>query len=396
MAAPAPEAKKAAGADGLAWAIIGIALILLVGIGAVAYNRGLIKLPARTGQPHVITQPPPATPPTGTAPPTAAESEAAAQASLADPLAMLDDDVAGIAPYREFRSYLRELDGKLSGFKFETGEDGALTEASVASLDALNILGNELNQKYKDFEERCKTETAEELRAYQSTLRRAFRDRMVALVQVLGSANKLERDSTRVVYTLPDTFVASINQYGIENPEPISAAWLEAIKEREEAILNADNATIINTLEAKKKALSDVHNQFNIEFAATPPYHVNSGVLGQDAAALLDKYESLATKVEELVVDMEAYTATIPEDKLSERMKEIIQSFTDLAQQDHLYCFHEAYTIYILDRDLTHNTYRRLKDHYEFAREHWPRMVESYVQVYTESESAWDQRWKND
>jgi hypothetical protein len=185
-----------------------------------------------------------------------------------------------------------------------------------------------------------------------------------------------------------------LEQYKQIDPAPLREHWQQVLHAREQLPLDIQNQEAYRQLQARYEALMEVHRQFNEAMHQAPPFHIRAGMLDKNAEQALTLYDALATKVEEFTVEFEQYRAGLDANTESDKRKELIKNFTDLAQADHYTCFLETYKIYAMDHDLTNDAYTRLIDvHYPFVKEHWPDKLASYDAASVQYEEEWKQRW---
>ena len=382
MLPPEPPAR------GFPWAALILILVALAGLGAVGYvawQRGLLDsvFPQSGAQPpatqvKVVSAPPP------TSGDTADE----------DQLDKLSDNVSGLGPYRRYVDILHKLDAELDATKIDTASPGVLAELTRQRMHELQDIGSQFSRDYTDFEQRAVRDTAPMLQPYQEIVRQAFVERMRRFIATVGKAYVIEPKANFPVYTMSDTFIGTVKQAGRADPTVLTNEWLAAVHRQEQDVLSSQYAPQLAELQARIEKLKDLHRTTDQKLKAEPEYHIRGGSLGVTARELLDLYESLATQVEAQVVDFEKYVATLPPDHGgSDAIDAKIKEFNDLAQQDHFYAFSETYKIYEDDKDLDHPAYKRLKEHYEFVKTHWPKVEGNYVQVYTEAENKWAATW---
>lgn len=387
-------------------ALLGLvaAVLLLLGAAYFAWSRGLlgtIPAPRAPGQQALSApvnsaeEPAPAQP--GIKGMEAAQDLEAPAPSEADPLALLDSpDLPALPELTASRDSLLELDSRMREFDFGAGPPGDLTTEAIAALDQLQALTQELATSYAEFEESTGVVLDEKAIPFVHAVREAYVRRMTSLVELIGKARATDSSGTHPAYMAPDTLSSALSKAGKADPAPVRAAWDAALSAQEEGSRNAKYGVQLSELSKRYEELRRIHEEYEKKFQESPPYSVKNGILGATAAQLLEDYDSLASRLEEHVSQFEAFTDSLDPDTLSRHMKTVMADYTSLAQQDHLYCFRETYSIYSKDRDLSHPAYERLRSHYEFVQSHWPEVASSYVSVYTEYEGIWTQRWATD
>lgn len=399
-----PSEEPKPGGSALPLIFLTVTTLMLLGAGYLAWTRGVFGAhPSPSGK-----LPQTAAPAQGAAPtsPVGGEPQAAAtpaapndsnQPAQEDPLSLLDKpDAPALGALESYRDYLIGLDVQLHGFDFSFHAPAPLSAADTAALDQLKVLTEELASKYREFETAAGTATAETPLAAAELLRQAFVFRMAALVRIVGQARAIDIDGTHAAYMAPDTLAQVLTAAGKTDAAPLRSAWEAALKAQEEGSRNAKYGAQLAELSRRYDELRRLHNDYQKKFQDSPPYSVKNGILGATAAQLISSFDELARQVESQVESMEEYRSALPADSLSSRMEAVIADFTALAQQDHLYCFTETYKVYAKDRDLSNPAYEHLKEHYEFAKAHWPGFRDQYVGVYTQYEAEWDQRWGTD
>jgi len=316
------------------------------------------------------------------------------QQLLGDPLSDLETArTPGFAPFRRFIQPLRKAREELAGVTFSSISPATLSAESIVELDSLGGLGDKLLEHYSEFEQLAAKSRGEELLRQIDVLRSEFAARFTELITALGEAYGRDGAATDTVYLLSDTIPNAVEQLGKIDPLPLREAWRKAVHARDQMFLDIKNEDVYRQLEARYAALLEIHNAANAGLKAVPPVEWQGGVLSEDGAKLLDLYDGLATHVEKLVVEFETYSATLTVELDSDRRRELIKQFLDLAQGDHLLCFEEAYKIYARDRELSHPAYENLRVHYEFVKAHWPGRRSSYEEIFNRYEEEWQQHW---
>jgi len=313
---------------------------------------------------------------------------------LGDPLSDLETTrTSGFASFRRFIQPLRKAREELADVSFSSTAPATLSAESIVELDSLGGLGDQLLEHYSEFEPLAAKARGEELLRQVDVLRSEFAARFTELITALGQAYSRDGAATHTAYLLSDTIPNAVEQLGKIDPLPLREAWRKAVHAREQMFLDIKNDDVYRQLEARYSALVEVHNSANAALKSVPPVEWHGGVLSEDGAKLLDLYDGLATHVEKLVVEFEAYSATLTVELDSDRRRGLIKQFLDLAQGDHLLCFEEVYKIYARDRELSHPAYENLRVHYDFVKAHWPGRRSSYEEIFNRYEEEWQQRW---
>jgi hypothetical protein len=158
-------------ADIVAALVIVLCVAGLAAVGIIAWQRGYLDRffgadEAADGAPVTVVNVDPNAPADGDL------------TALEDPLLALQDDVAGIKPYRRYEDVLRRTDAALQGFAVQTTEAGVLAEATKQQLYELEPVGAELVREYDDFEDRAVRDKGPKLQPYIELVRGEFVRRM--------------------------------------------------------------------------------------------------------------------------------------------------------------------------------------------------------------------------
>jgi predicted outer membrane protein len=376
-----PASRPRRGMESLAIAIIVISLLGLCGVAYVAWTQGVFD----AKQSKVVVTPV-----------TVSEGDKAPDLAVEDALAAIEQsDKRELRPYRPHVELLRSVDKALLETSVEVDAPGVLSEKSRQQLHALADLGRSVSTAYLEFEEQSGDRDRSGL-AETEQLRRAFIERMTRMVDKAGDAYIVDDDLNHPVYMLSDSFASAIEQGGAGDGQPLRERWLKVVHGRDQRLLDDDHSDDYLQLQARIDTLREIHANYASALAAIPPYKIRGGFIGKDAELALESYEGLATKVEEVVIEFETFISAYPEQDQPDRMKKMVDEFTALAQEDHLFAFRETYRIYAQDRALKHPAYDRLKDHYAFVEQHWPANAGTYRQIYLQYEEEWAKAWDED
>jgi hypothetical protein len=389
-AATPPRPRKT---EALLIVLILVILASLAGVVYLAWWRELLDPYLPEQMRRVLPYAPPATgadAASGT--PQAALSE---QDILEDPLDRIDQGSApGLNTLKPFAKSLRTARQTLMETTFHDAELGTLTPESQQLLASTAALGEGLLKDYQSFEDKAARITNEKTAEYKQLLRDEFLKRFIELFDVIGQAYALDKTGQNQAYVLSDNVPRVLEQYKQIDPAPLRERWQQVLHAREQLFLDMKNQEEYRQLRARYEALLEVHNSFKDAMKAVPPYHIRAGMLDQNAEQALTLYDALATKIEDLALEFEQYRGGLDANTESDKRKELLKNFTDLAQTDHYTCFLETYKIYAMDQDLTHDAYTRLVEvHYPFAKEHWPEKVTSYDNASYQYEEEWKLRW---
>lgn len=408
---PAPAARHGGRLDLVLTGVIILCAALLAALGYLAWQRGLLD-------PYIAKLTGPSAPgsasgagsaagpeaqagtgaqagPAAQAGPGAAEELLSEQDILEDPL----DRVAqtrgwGAGKLKAYAKPLREARGAIAGTVFAVQRRGELGGDALAKLDALGALGESLLKEYGKFEQDAQRLGGKELDECKQLLRGEFQARFIELLDKIGEAYANDTSGKRATYVLSDDIPRALEQSKAIDPAPVREHWQRVLHAREQMFLDLQNEDAYRQLEARLQALVEVHNRFNEALAAVPPYRMRGGTLDKSAATAITLYDSLATKVEDLVSEFEEYTAQLDPHTESDKRKDAVKRFTELAQSDHYTAFFETYKIYAQDRDLTDPAYEHLIEvHYPFVEQHWPGKVADYQAVSVQYEAEWKSHW---
>lgn len=393
-----PASPRPRKSDALLVVVILVCLLGLSGVVYLAWWRELLDpylpeqmrrvipyVPAADSADTNTGQPSPGAPPT-------VLSE---QEILEDPLDRIEQGSApGLNSLKPFAKPLRQARQTLMETTFHNSELGTLTPESQQLLASTAVLGENLLKDYQSFEGKAARITATKTQEYKQLLRDAFLARFIELFDVIGQAYAMDKTGQHQAYLLSDNVPRVLEQYQQIDPAPLRARWQQVLHAREQLFLDMQNQEAYRQLQARYEALLDVHNQFQEAIKQVPPYRIRAGMLDQSAEQALTLYDALATKIEDFIVEFEQYRAGLDANTDSDKRKELIKSFIDLAQADHYTCFLATYKIYAMDHELTHDAYTRLVEvHYPFAKEHWPEKVTAYDTVSYQYEEEWKERW---
>ncbi|MDQ3023265.1 MAG: hypothetical protein M3R04_02590 [bacterium] len=310
-----------------------------------------------------------------------------------DPLDKLDDKIVGLKHYRPYADALRKMDAELEATTIEVSEAGKLAESTKQRLYELQPLGLAFTSDYEEFERRAARDSGPKLQSYQEIVRTAFIARMQRFVEKIGEAYASEQGINNPVFTMSDTFIAAVDKYGRADAGPLREKWLAAVHAQEQSGLVDTYAPQIAEMQKRIEALKSLHREVDGLLKAAPEYHIRGGIIGSTARELLDVYDSLASRVEGMVVDFEQYVVDLPAEHNTDRINALVKEFNRLAQEDHFYAFSETYKIYQQDKELEHPAYVRLKEHFNFVEAHWPTAAGNYRQTYTAAETLWAKQW---
>jgi hypothetical protein len=327
--------------------------------------------------------------------PGAAEQLLSEQDILEDPL----DRVAqargwGVGKLKAYAKPLRDARGAIAGALFTEQRHGVLSSEAQAKLDELGALGDNLLKQYGKFEQDALKLRGKELDECKQLLRGEFQARFIELLDKLGEAYESDSTGRHAAYVLSDDIPRALEQYKTLDPAPVREHWQRVLHAREQMFLDLQNEDAYMQLQARYEALVEVHNQFNEALQAVPPYRLRGGTLDKSAATAITLYDSLATKVEDLVSEFEEYTAQLDPHTDSDKRKDAVKRFIELAQDDHYTAFFETYKIYAQDRELSDPAYEHLINvHYPFVEQHWPAKAPDYQAVSVQYEAEWKSHW---
>ncbi len=388
----APHPHRSRTADALLVGVILVCLLGLLGVGYLAWQRGLLD--AYLPQPGA-----------GVAP---ADSATAQQPAMpADPAMLSEQDILedpldrveqarapGLNSLKPYVKILREAKLALAGTAFKSTEPGVLAPEALQTLAATGALGESLLSAYEEFEGKAARIKSEKTQEYKQLLREEFLARFIELFDAIGQAYALDKSGQNSAYLLSDNVPRALAQYQQLDPAPLAEHWQTALHAREQLFLDIQNLDIYRQLSARYEALLEVHNEFNKAMGAIPPYRTRAGMLDTNGEQALTLYDALATKIEDATLEFQQYTAGLDPNTTSDKRKELLQAFLDLAQADHFTCFIETYKIYAMDHDLTHDAYTRLIEvHYPFVKLNWPQREPDYRATSYQYEEEWKRRW---
>jgi hypothetical protein len=387
-----PHPRRSRTADVLLVAVI---LLCLGGLGAVGYlawQRGLLDayLPGAASG---------VAPANGAAVAGQAPADDAAVLSeqdiLEDPLDRVEQGRApGLGRLKPYAKILREARQTLAGTTFKSSEPGVLAPEAQQLLAATGAMGEGLLSAYQEFEGKAARIKSERTEEYKKLLRDEFLARFIELLDAIGQAYALDKTGQNSAYMLSDNVPRVVEQYQQLDPAPLHEHWQKALHAREQLFLDMQNYDIYRQLAARYQALLEVHNEFNKAMDAIPPYRTRAGTLDKNGEQALTLYDSLATKVEEAALEFQEYSAQLDPNTTSDKRKELLKAFLDLAQADHFTCFLETYKIYAMDHNLTHDAYTNLIEvHYPFVKTNWPEREPDYRATSYKYEEEWKQRW---
>lgn len=386
-------ARRSRAADAALIIVILLCLAGLGGVGYLAWQRGLLDeyLPEQFagGMSPTVAAPGAG----GTV-----EGDAAMLSEediLEDPLDRVEQGRApGLGALKPYAKQLREARQALAVTTFKTSEPGVLSPESQQLLSGTGALGESLLAAYQEFEGKAARISSEKTQEYKQLLRDEFQARFIELLDVIGQAYAMDKSGQHQAYLLSDNVPRVLEQYQQIDPAPLREHWQTALHAREQLFLDIQNLDIYRQLTARYEALLEVHNEFNNAMQAIPPYRTRAGVLDANGGQALTLYDSLATKVEDATLEFQTYTAGLDPNTTSDKRKELLKAFLDLAQADHFTCFLETYKIYAMDHDLTHDAYTRLIEvHYPFVKANWPEREPDYRATSYKYEEEWKQRW---
>jgi hypothetical protein len=219
---------------------------------------------------------------------------------------------------------------------------------------------------------------------------------MHAVLEALGAFRAADLSEMQRAYLLSDELPAVADRWGYLDTEAMLDIWLAALRARHQLELDLQYGEYYRQLEARSDALIAVHQEFNQALQQVEPYRMRSGNLDAAARSHLDALDSYAGLVERLTLEFEEYRAELEGLEVSDRMQALIDGFESLAQQDHMYCFTEVYTIYVKDKELNHPAYAALKQHFEFVKATWPRLESTYAGIARKYETDWIRIWRPD
>lgn len=389
-----PRARRS---DALLIVLILVILAGLAGVVYLAWWRELLDPYLPEQMRRVLPYAPPGEGASATGEPASGTQQAPLdeQDILEDPLDRVEQGSApGLNALKPFAKSLRAARQTLVETTFHDAELGTLTPESQQLLASTAALGDSLVKDYQSFENKAARITSEKTQEYKQLLRDEFLARFIELFDVIGQAYAMDKTGENQAYLLSDNVPRVLEQYKQIDPAPLREHWQTVLHAREQLFLDMKNQEAYRQLQARYDALLEVHNQFREAMKAVPPYHIRAGMLDESAGKALTLYDSLATKIEDLTVEFEQYRSGLDASTESDKRKELIKSFTDLAQTDHYTCFLETYKIYAMDHDLTHDAYTRLVDvHYPFVKAHWPEKVTAYDAASYKYEEEWKLRW---
>lgn len=392
---PLRAPRRAGPLEALLGLVIVAAVSGLLYIGYLAWLRGKLDnvLPEQYRKQ-------PATAAGADAAPAAADEPAplTEQDILEDPLERVEQARApGLGALLPFVKQLRDARDTLRGTTFTSTDLGVLNPEAQQLLESTGALGEGLLVQYAAFEKKAARISNEETLPFVQLLRDEFLARFIELIDALGEAYALDKAAGSHAYVLSDDIPRALEAAGQIDPAPVREHWQRALAARAQLFLDLQNAEAYRQLAARCQALVELHNGFNAAMEAIPPYRTRAGVLDTNGEKALELYDSLQTKIEELAVEFEAYAATLDPNTESDKRKELVARFTELAQTDHFTCFMETYKIYAMDHDLVHDAYTRLIEvHYPWVQAHWPNREPDYRAASMQYEGEWKQRWDRD
>lgn len=314
-----------------------------------------------------------------------------------DPLEALNDrGVPKLKQFREYAEVLRDTDAALEGNSVSAvGETGSLSSESQQWLEGLGPVAEALILQYDSFEAKAAANHEGELEQYKIMLREQFAARMQNLLEPIAQARSRDISGNLQAYMIGDRLIAALDKHGQIDSSPLKDRWLAALRAREQLNLDTQNAEVYRQLEARLAALTELHQDYSSSFSEAPPYKIRNGIIDATAGKLLGLYNDLAVKIEEFTSEFEEYSAGLDPALDSDRRKELIKQFIELAQEDHEYAFTETYKLYAKDKELSHPAYLELGKRVEFVKLHWPDLEGRYRITYTKYETAWARRFSD-
>jgi len=293
-----------------------------------------------------------------------------------------------------FLDQIAEAKNAAANLRPQIDRDGVLAAEDLTVLDALYAAGQQLGESYGQFEQAVADAGDPELATFSATTRQQYEQAMHAVLEALGAFRAADLSEMQRAYLLSDELPAVADKWGHLDTESLHEIWLQALRDRHQLELDLKYVEYYRQIQARLDALIQIHQEFNQALQDAEPYSIRSGTLGAGARAHLDALDSYAGLVERSVMEFEEYLAELEGLEISDRREELIESFESLAQQDHIYCFTEIYTIYVKDQELDHPVYGALKDRFGFVREYWPRLESTYSSIALGYEAEWDRFWR--
>jgi hypothetical protein len=407
LAAPVPPAKPAAPrkhrskSAPVAVSIIFISLLLLGGLGYLAYSTGrLDDLLGRLS--------PRSSGIAGTDATTAPELEPD------DPLQqVIEARARGIRSYRKVATALRDSRSELDHLEelIVTAAAGdawsgqapatAPTDPNLpqpagsqqSALPQLSAYTETQVQAYTDFAALCGRSDAPALEPYKTILFDEFVAQFERLIGAIGRVYSVDQQGQDPAYLLPDRIAAAVRPQSEEAADKLKQGWMDFTEMRRQLLLDEQYQDYYNQLQARIDAVREVRDQFDAAGKELQNYSLRAGTLTPGASTLLDILDKLSDSIEVLVLDFESYCASLPADASSDRLEQLKEQFTTDAQAQHFFAFDQVYRIYVEDRELSHPAYARLAEHLAFVKEHWPRLEGQYRRTYELNEALWAEKW---
>lgn len=379
---------KAASADRLLVAIIVVAAIAVCALAFVAFSRGQFPGQKQTNQ--------------------AASIPGGSTAQLANPndsshflrVENLDEELILVRKYKNrLARYTKELNQAwtaLLGKQPQQVQPGQLAAESLAELEAFIEVGADLVFAYQAFEEYILENNEPHLNEAAVLMRSQFSAAFYLLIRTIADYRGCDITGVHEAYLLGDTVPSALEEVGWVAGQPFRDIWIDARYASRQIELDLAYEEYYLQLEARYEALEQIHHEFNNTLKQIPPTKVRAGILGKDAKALLAALDAYASAVEAFALEFEEYAATLTNLDSSDQLEHYLAMNRELAQEDHLFCFMEAYKMYVKDKDLVHPAYGNLAGHFEFVKQTWPRQEETYMAVYRQYEAEWLLYWRPD
>ncbi|MBN2080830.1 hypothetical protein JW859_01355 [bacterium] len=301
--------------------------------------------------------------------------------------------VRNLKHFRPYADQLLATNSRLLELAEPLMERGGLTVEASAYLDALKATGDELLTSFAAYQADCDKYRSEDLEAYLSLIRFEYLRQFDDVLNRVAAVYARDTVGEHAAYDLSEAIPAALGADSSDHPELYLLTWSEAVAARQELLLNIEQEDEYKRLAAYANGLKDYHRSFQASLDQIPPYQIKNGRLDKSARDTLELLDTLATTIEEMVVDFEEYKAGLQLSALSDTNTTQLKKFESLAQEDHLYAFTEIYRIYARDRKLELPVYQRLKDHFAFAEQHWPEKEMTYRRIYTQYEEEWAALW---
>jgi hypothetical protein len=269
-----------------------------------------------------------------------------------------------------------------------------LQPEQLERLAQLEEQGRTLLELYRQFTDEAIEISDPDLLEYLPAIAEEFGATFELLTEHIGVIYGSHLEGSNPAYLLPDEFKTVLADSGWLSPQLVEDAWAQAREQRHQLRLDTTHAEEIRQLRARNEALKEIHRAYQEQLNSLGGYRVRAGSLsksGRDALTLLD---GLAFDVEELVLEFEGYRAGLEEMEQSDSMKRLQNDFIALAQQDHMFCFSEICRLSVDDKELEHEAYGNLPEHYQFVEQTWPALQMDYMKVYEESERDWRAKWQ--